>query len=210
MSVSVLLVEDDSFTRATVAGALTQAGFQVLAPAENVSTAIESFNTHHHDVVLADLDLGSGPGGVDLANLLRKANPKIGVVFLTSYEDPRLHRQNEHWLPGGCKYLVKQSLVNVDEISAAIIEAKELAENSVKRSEFPTIPGFTAVQIQTMQLISRGLTNAEIAKQRLVSEKAIEKNIKLIAEQLKLEGDSTKNLRVSITRAYLKLTGGKV
>jgi DNA-binding NarL/FixJ family response regulator len=60
-----------------------------------------------------------------------------------------------------------------------------------------------------MQLVAEGLSNSEIAKQRFVSEKAIEKTIKLIAEQLQLAPDSSKNLRVSITRAYLKLTGGK-
>jgi DNA-binding NarL/FixJ family response regulator len=209
MSISVLVVEDDAFTRATLAAALEKEGFSVLGPSGNVATAIDSFNTHRQDVLLADLDLGTGPGGVELSNLLRKASPQLGVVFLTSFEDPRLHRQSLDRLPGGSKYLVKQSLVDTNQIANAIKEAKSQALLADPKFEYPSIQGFTDVQIETMQLVAEGLSNSEIAKQRFVSEKAIEKTVKLIAEQLQLAPDSSKNLRVSITRAYLKLTGGK-
>ncbi len=209
MSISVLVVEDDAFTRATLAAALEKEGFRVLGPSGNVATAIDSFNTHRQDVLLADLDLGTGPGGVELSNLLRKASPQLGVVFLTSFEDPRLHRQSLDRLPGGSKYLVKQSLVDTNQIANAIKDAKSQALLADPKFEYPSIQGFTDVQIETMQLVAEGLSNSEIAKQRFVSEKAIEKTVKLIAEQLQLAPDSSKNLRVSITRAYLKLTGGK-
>jgi len=209
MSISVLVVEDDAFTRATLAAALEKEGFSVLGPSGNVATAIDSFNTHRQDVLLADLDLGTGPGGVELSNLLRKASPQLGVVFLTSFEDPRLHRQSLDRLPGGSKYLVKQSLVDTNQIANAIKDAKSQALLADPKFEYPSIQGFTDVQIETMQLVAEGLSNSEIAKQRFVSEKAIEKTVKLIAEQLQLAPDSSKNLRVSITRAYLKLTGGK-
>jgi DNA-binding NarL/FixJ family response regulator len=209
MSISVLVVEDDAFTRATLAAALEKEGFSVLGPSGNVANAIDSFNTHRQDVLLADLDLGTGPGGVELSNLLRKTSPQLGVVFLTSFEDPRLHRQSLDRLPGGSKYLVKQSLVDTNQIANAIKEAKSQALLADPKFEYPSIQGFTDVQIETMQLVAEGFSNSEIAKQRFVSEKAIEKTVKLIAEQLQLAPDSSKNLRVSITRAYLKLTGGK-
>lgn len=209
MAISVLLVEDDSFTRATVAGALMQAGFQVGEPAAGLSDALRSFQANNQDALVSDLDLGSGPSGIELANLLRRTKPHMGIVFLTSFEDPRLHRQNEAWMPGGCIYLVKQSLINVSEISDAIAESLKLAKQNSLRSDAPFLDGFTSIQLQTMQLISRGLSNAAIAQERDVSEKAVEKTVKLIAEQLGLQMSSNTNLRVSIARAYAKLTGGK-
>lgn len=206
----MLVVEDDSFTRSTVAAALEREGFSTPDPAGNVSQAIQSFNKNRHAVLLVDLDLGSGPSGLELANLLRKSSPGLGVVFLTSFEDPRLHSRSGNLLPKGSRYLVKQSLVDTKQISMALLNAKSEAALTNPRQEILAFSNFTDVQIETMKLVAAGYSNSEIAKRRFVSEKAVEKTIKLIADQLHLAPDSTKNLRVSITRAYLKLTGGKV
>lgn len=206
----MLVVEDDSFTRTTVAAALEREGFEVPDPAGNVAQAIDSFNKNRHSVLLVDLDLGAGPSGLELANLLRKSSPALGIVFLTSFEDPRLHSRSGSNLPAGSRYLVKQSLVDTKQISMALLNAKSEAALTNPRQEILAFSNFTDVQIETMKLVAAGYSNSEIAKQRFVSEKAIEKTIKLIAEQLELAPDSSKNLRVSITRAYLKLTGGKV
>lgn len=205
----MLLVEDDNLTRSTLALSLTSLGFEVLEPAGNLAAAVESFRKHNHEVLVADLDLGGGPNGIDLANLLRKSNPKIGVVFITSYEDPRLQRESQYRLPGGAKYLVKQSLLDASEIASAIMQARVERARPFPETAMPFLNDFTDVQLATMHLIAQGLSNSEIAKQRAVSLKAVEKTIKHIADDLSLAPDSTKNLRVSIARAYLKLTGGK-
>jgi DNA-binding NarL/FixJ family response regulator len=205
----VLIVEDDSFTRSTLAGSLAQAGFQVLDPASDVTEAIASFRVHRHDVLLVDLDLGPGPTGMDLVNLVRKSYPNIGVVFLTSFEHPRLKNRSHSVLPRASRYLVKQSVLDVGQIVSAIVDAHQSGQGSGSDADRPQVHGFTTTQLETMKLVARGLTNAEIAKQRFVTEKAIEKTIRLIVEQLELEPDNQVNLRVSIARAYLNMTGGK-
>jgi DNA-binding NarL/FixJ family response regulator len=210
MALSVLVVEDDSFTRATTASALTQEGFSTPEPAHDFASAMASFKKHSHNVLLTDLDLGPGPGGIDLANMLRKLAPNLGVVVLSSYVDPRLHRANDPWLPGGAKYLVKQSLVTVHQITQAILDAAMAAARNERRVEKTALPGFTDTQIVTMQLLAKGLSNLEISRQRGVSDKAVEKSIRLIANQFELAPDSTIHLRVSIARAYQALIGGKI
>jgi len=87
---SVLVVEDDSFVRATVATALRFHEFDVVASVGNALEAMEEFRQHLPDVALLDLDLGQGPTGADLAVGMRRIQPEVGIVFLTSFEDPRL------------------------------------------------------------------------------------------------------------------------
>lgn len=205
----MLLVEDDNLTRSTLTLSLNSLGFETLDPASDVASAVESFRKHNHDVLVADLDLGGGPNGLDLAALLRKSNPKLGVVFITSFEDPRLQRESQYRLPSGAKYLVKQSLLDASEIAVAIQEAVDARSRPYPETAMPFLDGFTDIQLTTMQLIANGLSNSEIANQRGVSTKAVEKTIKHIAELLSLAPGSETNLRVSIARAYLKLTGGK-
>lgn len=209
MGLKLLVVEDDLFTLATVTGALQQLGFETPDPASSYQAAIFSHELHHHDALLTDLDLGIGPSGIDLANQLRKLSPTLGIVFLSSYADSRLHRPTHEMFPGGAKYLVKQSLVKVEEVATAILEAVERAKTNSQIIYAPKPIAFTEVQIQTLQLVARGLTNAEIANKRFVSEKAIEKTLKLISDSLGITSDSSSNQRVKIAREYLRLTGGK-
>lgn len=210
MSLSVLVVEDDAFTRATLSAALERTGFAVHQPALDMASAVASFQSHNHDVLLTDLDLGSGPSGIDLASQLRILKSNLGVVLLTSYEDPRLHRQSENWLPGGTSYLVKQTLVDLNVLKTKILESIEAASKFEQQHSQNKIPNFTAIQIETMQLLASGLSNVEISKVRGVTEAAVEKTIKGVAEKLQLAPDASKNMRVSITRAYIKMTGGKL
>lgn len=205
------MVEDDAFTRSTLVGALEFEGFEVLGPADGAAAAVASFNRHNHDVVLADLDLGSGPSGIELAWLLRKTKPGIGIVFLTSFEDPRLHRSALEQLPTGSRYLIKQDLADRSQISQAlrhsVSEGSKIAGLAKKKAEQGQL-GLTSIQIETLKMVSGGLSNQEIAKQRFVSEKAVEQTIKRLAERFGLS-TREKNLRVELTKAYLKLTGGK-
>lgn len=205
----MLLVEDDSFTRSTLAGALGQEGFSILSPAANVKDGLASFKMHDHDVLLLDLDLGAGPTGLDLAFLIRRIKPQVGLVFLTSFEDPRLHSNSQKRLPDNAYYLVKQSVLDVGQIAVALRQAVADSSGSSRKAPEAPMVAFTDVQLETMRLVASGLTNAEIAKARYVSEKTVEKSIKLIAEQLNLAPAPNTNVRVAIARTYLKLTGGK-
>ena len=67
---------------------------------------------------------------------------------------------------------------------------------------------FTDPQLQIMRAVADGLTNAEIARRRDVSERAVEQMMRRIAQKLELPGEqSSFNQRVQITRAYLEMTG---
>lgn len=210
--IRVLVVEDDAFTRSTLVAALEFEGFEVLGSSDSASAAVASFNRHNHDAILADLDLGLGPSGLELAWLLRKTKPNLGVVFLTSFEDPRLHRSAMDELPTGSRYLIKQDLADRAQISQALRFSVQQAEQYLKHpARKPSKPDrltLSTVQIETLKLVAAGHSNQEIASKRFVSEKAVEQTIQRLTQKFGISTEG-KNIRVALANAYSKMTGGK-
>lgn len=204
MGIRVLLVEDDDFTRTTLRSALTVHGIDVVASAAGAHDAISAASDAGIDAAILDLDLGPGPTGIDVAHGLRRLDPSIGVVLLTSYADPRLLAGSLTDLPSGTSYVVKQSLQSLDLLIAAV-------EAAVGRTgEFqadPEATGLTDAQITTLRLLAAGLSNAEIARMRVVTEKSVEQAIARIAKRLNITAAPEVNQRVALARAYFRLTG---
>ena len=106
----VMVVEDDAFTRSMIVSALQIQGVDVVSESSSVGFAIKTARLIRPDVAILDLDLGAGPTGIDLAIGLRMILPKIGIVLLTTFEDPRLLRPSLPDLPAGSIYLTKSKV----------------------------------------------------------------------------------------------------
>ncbi len=203
MTRTVLLVEDDNLVRAALAAGLAHHGFEVTAVGD-ARSAMATFATAPPEVAVLDLHLGSGPTGIDLAVGMRQRMPALGLVLLTSFSDPRLLRASLDTLPAGMLYLVKQS---VDDLSllAAAIDAAPAAVTSGPTS-MPRSP-LTAAQADTLRLLAAGLSNAEIARVRVVTEATVEKTIARTAQALGIPYEEGVNQRVALARAYFTLSG---
>jgi len=205
---SVLLVEDDVFTRSTLSAALVGANFEVKAQVGKASDAVDAVKRFSIDVAIIDLDLGAGATGIDIAIALREHNPVIGIIILTSYTDPRVMNPHSRVLPKGSKFLTKSNLTDFAPLVRTILELKALplSGKTEKRSEKV---GFTANQLIILQSVAEGLTTKEIASRTGVSEKAVEGTISRLHSMLNLPKDSSSNPRVQLARAYFALSGKK-
>lgn len=201
----VVIVDNDAFTRTTLTAALASKSFEVVAAVGKASEclALADLNTVH--VALLDLDLGSGPTGLDLAKALRERFPKIGIVLLTTYDDPRLVASNLPPLPRGGIHLRKRDVHDMKSVVQAVLAAatKPVASRSGPVAAGPT---FTQAQSEVLRDVVQGLSNAQIAAKRGTSSSAVEKIIARLAERLGVSPDDG-NLRVILTQEYLKLTG---
>jgi DNA-binding NarL/FixJ family response regulator len=65
----------------------------------------------------------------------------------------------------------------------------------------------TDTQIETMRLVAQGHSNAEIARQRVVTERAVEMSLYRIVRNLGYNADASQNTRALIVREYYELTG---
>lgn len=202
MPTRLLIVDDDDFSRTTVAAALAGQGLEITATASGVVEAM-SVDCTEVDVAVLDLDLGEGPTGIDLAHALRRATPAIGLVLLTSFSDPRLLSSSVRDLPTGSTYVVKQSLRDIRILTEAVAAAARRDETP---AVIPRVP-LSDAQVETLRLVAYGLSNAEIARVRVVTEKSVEQAIKRASVALDIEATPTSNQRVALARAFFSLTG---
>mgnify|MGYP000179029705 CR=1 FL=1 len=209
MAIQLGILEDDSLTRFAVSEALEQRGFEVKVSVPSASEFVEAVKIYRLDAVLLDLHLGLGPTGLDVANHMRSLNPNIGIVMLTSFDDPRLLAAGIGEIPKGCVYLVKKDVRNMDFLEQKIKESIQNIE-STETGPLATMSALTDSQIEILRLIANGYSNGEIAKKRFVSEKTVESTISRIAKLLDLEHRPGHNARMEMAHAYFKSTGVKL
>lgn len=204
MTLRCLVVDDDDFSRTTVAAAIAGEQIEVVAVVGSVAKAM-ALDARNFDVAILDLDLGEGPNGVDLSHALRRTNPAIGIVLLTSFSDPRLFAASVKELPESSAYVVKQSLNDIRLLTTAILGSVEIVRDQPDL-ERPRVL-LSDSQVETLRLLAYGLSNAEIARVRVVTEKSVEQAIKRAATALNIDTDSNSNQRVALAREFFSLTG---
>ncbi len=206
MVLRVGMVEDDALLRASVSEALDRReGVQVVTCSDQPKDIIDAAQAGSLDVALLDVHLGHGPSGFDIAHSLRRIKPGLGVVFLSSVRDPRLLGYNPAALPTGARYLLKSDVDDIDTIAQALSAAAEdgyaLSDQTAPRVDL------TQSQIDILRLVARGLSNAEIAKQRLVTERAVEVAVSRLAKHLNLRENPGLNQRVHIATRFFTEMG---
>lgn len=203
-----LLVEDTTPVRTLLAATLEGAGFEVVACASS-SEALKSFGRFDPDVLIADIDLGDRPNGVELATILRARAPYLGVVFVTNF--PSL-AAFERTIPPPPHYafLQKDLLDSADRLIEVVNSA---LDDSVKSRVIAGGEGdrvldrLTPMQMEILGLIAAGFTNAEIAQRRGSSLRAVERLVTRVFEVLGLNDDPQHNPRVVATNLYTQALG---
>ena len=200
----VLIVEDETFSRTMLDSTVQALGFEVVGSCTNAEAAVHIAREGRVEVALLDLDLGPGPSGIDIAYALRELSPLIGIVFLTSFSDPRLKDPDERSLPVGSRFLVKSRVKDADDLRRVLLDTRHSPLRTV-RVQF-TATELTSLQLEVLRLIAAGESNAQIAARQGVSDKAVERTVQRISEALGLS-ESQGNRRVLLSRAYVELTG---
>jgi DNA-binding NarL/FixJ family response regulator len=203
----LLIVEDDSMMLQALSSGLMANGISDVETADTASIAMQKFRSFKPDVSLIDIELRHGPTGVDVSHAMRKLNPNVGIVFLTSLADPRLVDSRLPELPEGSIYLRKNSVKNLSEV----IEALELAISgdlkSIKSKTADDFLDLTKAQFEIIRLIAQGHSNLEISKIRVTTVKSTENAISRLAKKLGITNSTTASQRVLLARKYTELIG---
>jgi DNA-binding NarL/FixJ family response regulator len=216
--VRVLLVDKDPFQLATLTASLRLHGENIVGEASNISLAENLFRSLQPELVLIDLQPPAEEGILFLQKV-RKVNPKVGIVIMTSCPDLRLMGLHERDIPRGITIILKAAVSDLSLITTALSASIEAAEMSSTiswvgaqphtqgNSHMTAISDLTDVQIETLRLVAQGLSNSEIARVRFVSEKSVEQIVARIAQQLRISPERGRNLRVILTSEYFKWAG---
>ena len=202
-----MLVEDNDFTRSTVAASLREEECDVVLSVATSKEAVLGIEGIDVDCAVIDLHLGQGPSGIDVAHALRRVDPDLGIVLLTSFADPRLLSSDQQALPSGAVYAVKGDLRSTAQLREKIDIACGMADRPVAQLD-GRIP-LTDLQVELLRMVAEGLTNSEIAKRRVVTERSVETALARIGRRLDIDPQAGENPRVLLTQAYFQLIGGR-
>lgn len=200
------MLEDDPFMRTMLATVIRSQDIEVVV-AENPAQAADLSDDTWPTVAVLDLHLGDGPTGIDVAISLRKKDPTIGLVFLTSFDDPRLLDSKLPPLPDNVQYLTKSSMSTVENLFFSINQAAIGMPSRFQRGTASRLGNFTNVQLETLRLVAKGYSNLEIAKERFVTERSVEISISRMAKNLGLSSNATRNQRVHMAKVYFRALG---
>ena len=87
----VVVADDHSLTLQGVSDSLISHGISIVGRGRSAGEAVALVKEQKPDALVTDLDFGPGPTGLDIAESLRATLPKLGIVVLSAYGDPRLH-----------------------------------------------------------------------------------------------------------------------
>jgi DNA-binding NarL/FixJ family response regulator len=195
--IRIMVVDDHEVVRLGLASVFQQyPEFEIVGEAETVADAVSLAAQLRPDVVLLDVRLADGDG-TEACRVIRRAQPEVRVLMLTSYSDDEALK--ESILADASGYLLKRSdpdhLVDAvrqvaagrslldPEISATVIR---LVRN-LNRAEHGPLDVLTPAERQLLPLIAQGLTNREIAERLSLSWHTVKAHVSRMLDKLNLE-----------------------
>ncbi|MFZ6030648.1 MAG: response regulator [Chloroflexota bacterium] len=187
--IRIMLVDDHAVVRSGLGAFLSvNPDLELVGEAENGEQAVVRAGLLKPDVILMDLMMPV-MDGVTAIRAIKKANPNIQIIALTSFQEDELV---QNALKGGAVgYLMKN--VSARELAAAIRAAKDgkmtlspeaaqaLVHASQQAQETETL---TDRERDVLKLMVEGLNNAEIAERLVISLSTVKYHISNVLMKL--------------------------
>lgn len=187
--IRIMLVDDHAVVRSGLGAFLSvNPDLELVGEAENGEQAVVRAGILKPDVILMDLMMPV-MDGVAATAAIKKQNPGIQIIALTSFQEDELVQNALK--AGAVGYLMKN--VNARELAAAIRAAKDgkmtlapeaaqaLVRASQQAQETETL---TEREREVLKLMVEGLNNAEIAERLVVSLSTVKYHISNILMKL--------------------------
>lgn len=193
--IRVLVVEDQTVLREGLISILSfQPDIEVVGQAEDGIEAVELVEKTKPEVILLDLVMPRQDGMTTIPKI-KEIAPDVGILILTSFaEGDRVFQAIK---AGALGYLLKdstrdqllQAIRDVSQGRASLhpsVALKVIQEINHPSEVMYTADPLTPRELETLRLISRGLSNQEIASELVVHERTIAKYVSSILDKLHL------------------------
>lgn len=206
MDIRILLVDDEPLLIESLEIILNnEEGFKVVGLRNNGRDALEFLKDESVDVMLVDLNMPV-MGGIELISEVKKINPEIKIVVLTTfYDNENISQALKNGADG---YILKDSGKNaiINAISQAVNgngvldhkvlekltgmiggvnETKEESEGVSSDSKLSDslLDSFTSRELEIAKLIADGCTNSQIASILFISEGTVKNYVSTIYDK---------------------------
>ncbi|SDO55667.1 DNA-binding response regulator, NarL/FixJ family, contains REC and HTH domains [Nakamurella panacisegetis] len=214
---SIVLAEDNLLVREGVRGVLSaDPELKVVAAcadADELRLAIRQFNP---DVVVTDIHMPPGltDEGIQVARELRRDRPGIGVVVLSSRDDPQHALDLLEHGSAGRAYLLKERVAEPGQLRHAVNEVAagrsvidpQVVENLVRAGSRPAsspLSRLTPRELEVLGEMAQGRTNGAIALRLYLTVRGVERHINALFAKLGLSEEQDAHHRVRAVLLYL-------
>jgi len=214
--IRILIVEDHAIVRKGLYALLdAKPGVEVIGEAANGDEAVRKARALRPDVILLDLVMPH-KDGIAAIREIKQEQPDARILVLTSFaEDEKVFAAIK---AGALGYLLKDSMP--EELLQAIQAVREgkpsldpmiafkLVQELDQPSNLPpTEEPLTPREAEVLELVAQGLSNREIARRLVISERTVGQHVGHILTKLHL-ANRTQAALYALRRGLASLEGG--
>ncbi|MBC8163124.1 MAG: response regulator transcription factor [Roseiflexaceae bacterium] len=222
--INVLIIDDHPLFRQGIRWSLEEAGdMRVVGEAENGQEAIKLAERTTPDVVLVDINL-PGLNGLEVARVIKRRDPRMGLIVLSVYEDddqlfqaikvgaaaysskdvhPEALMHMIREVARG-RYMINDSVLAKPHVATRVLhQFRELAASDDEQTSSLFAP-LTSREIEILDCIARGLSNKEIANELSISGQTVKNHITSILSKLQVN-DRTMAVIYAIQKGWIKM-----
>ncbi|GHH34304.1 LuxR C-terminal-related transcriptional regulator [Streptomyces candidus] len=210
----VLLAEDLFLLRDGLVRMLEAFDFEVLAAVETGPELTQAFEELEPDVAVVDVRLPPShtDEGLQCALAARRARPGLPILVLSQHVEQLYARELLADGNGGIGYLLKDRVFDAEQFVDAVrrvagggtaMDPQVISQLLSRRAQDKPIGQLTPREKEVMELMAQGRSNAAIAAQLFVTERAVAKHTSNIFAKLDLPVSDDDNRRVLAVLAYL-------
>jgi DNA-binding NarL/FixJ family response regulator len=212
--VRVVVAEDSTLLREGLVRLLEEAGIEVVGQAGDGEELLRKVRAHKPDVALVDVRMPPThtDEGLRAAREIRAELPGVSVLVLSQYVEVAYARELLAESAEGVGYLLKDRVTDVEALTDAVrrvadggsaLDPEVVSQMLGRRRADDPLEQLTPREREVLGLMAEGRSNAGIAAELVVSERAVEKHVTGIFSKLGLEAGSEDHRRVVAVLRFL-------
>ncbi len=211
----VVIADDSVLLREGLVRLLEDAGLEVVAQAGDGEDLLRKVRAHRPDVAVTDIRMPPThtDEGLRAAEAIRRDLPDVGVLVLSQYVDQQYAMELLGASAEGVGYLLKDRVADVERFVEAVCRVAdggsvldpEVVAQLVGRSRGDNLLSrLTPREREVLGHMAEGRTNQAIARELVVTERAVEKHVTSIFAKLDLPATEDAHRRVMAVLAFLR------
>jgi DNA-binding NarL/FixJ family response regulator len=223
--IQIMIVDDHPLFRRGIRWSIeSESDMVVIAEAPDGASAVGQADKLTPDVVLLDINM-PGMTGIEVARMLKRRHPRIGIVIVTMHEDDeQLFNAIRVGAAAYCtkdvepsfivniirrvargEYLINENVLSHPFVASRVLDQfRELAR--IDHAHDSVFSPLTPREVEILDCVARGNSNKEIASLLGISDQTVKNHITSILRKLQVN-DRTQAVIYALRHGWIKLEG---
>jgi DNA-binding NarL/FixJ family response regulator len=213
--VRIVIAEDSVLLRAGLTRILIDAGMDVVASVGDADELVTTVARHRPDLAVVDVRMPPThtDDGLRAALAVRARWPEVAILVLSQYVEETYATELLAGDPAGLGYLLKDRIADVSEFLGAVrrvgeggtaLDPEVVAQLLARSRRRDPLERLSPRETEVLALMAEGRSNPAIARELVISDKAVEKHVGNILLKLDLPPAADDHRRVLAVLRWLE------